>query len=56
MSEPRIVRKCPKCGDVQLVPLSERPRLEEYFHCLKCGFVGPERETDPDAARSDEDS
>lgn len=56
MSEPRIVRKCPRCGDVQLVPLSERPRLEEYFHCAKCGFVGQERETDPEGTKIDEDS
>ena len=56
MSEPRIVRKCPRCGDVQLVPLSERPRLEEYFHCSKCGFVGHERGTDPEEDKRDEDS
>ena len=55
MSEPRIVRKCPKCGDVQLVPLSERPRLDEYFHCSKCGYVGQER-GDSEEGRSDEES
>lgn len=56
MSEPRIVRKCPKCGDVQLVPLSEMPRLDEYFHCSKCGFVGQEREADSEKKPGDEDS
>lgn len=45
MSEPRIARRCPQCGDVQLIPLSERTALEGYFHCSKCGFVEPERET-----------
>lgn len=56
MSEPRIVRKCPRCGDIQLVPLSERPRLEEYFHCAKCGFVGQEREPDPEDKEPGKDS
>jgi len=56
MSEPRIARKCPRCGDVVLIPLSERPLLEEYFHCSKCGFVGPERESDPGLDEDDEGS
>ena len=47
MSEPRIARKCPQCGEVHLVPLSERAALEGYFHCPKCGFVEPEREPPP---------
>jgi len=54
MSEPRIARKCPQCGDVRLIPLSERAALEGYFHCSKCGFVEPEREPPPPGGRRDE--
>ena len=39
MSEPRISVKCSKCGEVTLIPLSEKAILEDYFRCPKCGNV-----------------
>ncbi len=39
MSEPRISVKCTKCGEVTLIPLSEKAILEDYFRCPKCGNV-----------------
>ena len=50
MSEPRIARKCPQCGEVFLVPLSDRALVEEFFRCSKCGFSEPVE--DPDAAEA----
>jgi predicted Zn finger-like uncharacterized protein len=47
MSEPRIARKCPKCGEVFLVPLSDRALAEEYFRCSKCGYSEPASDRDP---------
>jgi predicted Zn finger-like uncharacterized protein len=41
MSEPKIARKCPQCGEVYLVPLSDRALAEEYFRCAKCGYSEP---------------
>jgi len=41
MSEPRIARKCPQCGEVFLVPLSDRALVEEFFRCSKCGYSEP---------------
>jgi ribosomal protein S27AE len=38
MSEPRIAKKCPRCGEVFLVPLSDRALVEEFFRCSKCGY------------------
>ena len=47
MSEPRIAVKCSKCGEITLVPLSERAILEDYFRCSKCGNVDFPREKPP---------
>jgi predicted RNA-binding Zn-ribbon protein involved in translation (DUF1610 family) len=41
MSEPRIAKKCPRCGEVILVPLIDRALVEEFFRCSKCGYAEP---------------
>ena len=48
MSEPKIARKCPQCGEVYLVPLTERALVEEYFRCAKCGYSEPLPDSDKD--------
>jgi predicted RNA-binding Zn-ribbon protein involved in translation (DUF1610 family) len=49
ISEPRIAKKCPGCGEVFLIPLIERALFESYFRCSKCGFTEQhEPEFDPD--------
>jgi ribosomal protein S27AE len=56
MSEPKIARKCPRCGEVFLVPLVDRALVEEFFRCTKCGYAepppDPHREP-PDRDRND---
>ena len=47
MSEPRIAKKCPQCGEVYLVPLVDRALVEEFFRCSKCGYSEPVRDPDP---------
>ncbi|HKB70210.1 MAG TPA: hypothetical protein VKH46_05150 [Thermoanaerobaculia bacterium] len=41
MSEPRIAKKCPQCGELYLVPLIDRALVEEFFRCSKCGYSEP---------------
>lgn len=55
ISEPRIARKCPRCGEVFLVPLSERALLEGYFHCSKCGYVEYGRDRSQDEEKKGDD-
>ena len=53
MSEPKIVRKCPQCGEVYLVPLSDRALAEEYFRCARCGYSEPVGDREPDRPPED---
>ena len=39
MSEPKIVRRCPQCGETVLIPLVDRGMLE-FFVCPKCNYQG----------------
>ena len=54
MSEPKIARKCPQCGEVYLVPLVDRALAEEYFRCVKCGYSEPVEERPRDTPRDEE--
>jgi len=56
MSEPRIAKKCPQCGEVFLVPLADRALVEEFFRCSKCGYSEPRPDPGrepPDRGRDD---
>jgi predicted RNA-binding Zn-ribbon protein involved in translation (DUF1610 family) len=56
MSEPRIAKKCPQCGEVYLVPLVDRALVEEFFRCSKCGYSEPppDRRREPPEGGRDE--
>lgn len=37
MSEPRILMKCPECGESYLIPVVDSAAAEASFRCRLCG-------------------